>query len=174
MSDPHLLAVFTKAGHMFEQLNWSELWIVKRNKTNLRHGGLGAELENQSASSHRDWTQPQYRIPHHHHQQWAPKNLAFEKLGPSWPSLNFLFGKLSPYSDYYCFRSTWYLVLDLLVNKLFRVGLPIPFTMNMFNLAPLISLPASIPAVFHSCVNWTYGLEVVFYSVYFSRWCCST
>ena len=25
---------------MFEQLNWPELWIVKRNKTNLRHGGL--------------------------------------------------------------------------------------------------------------------------------------
>ena len=168
---------------MFEQLNWPELWIVKRNKTNLRHGGPGAELENQSASSHRDWTQHQYRIlisttlhTSPQHQQWAPKNL--NSIWETRPFLafhkNFLFGKLSSYSDYYCFRSTWYLVLDLLVNKLFRVGLPIPFTMNMFNLAPLISLPASIPVVFHSCVNWTYGLEVVFYSVYLSRWCCST
>ena len=38
---PHLLALFTKVCHMFWQLNWPELWIVKRNKTNLRHGGLG-------------------------------------------------------------------------------------------------------------------------------------
>ena len=45
--------------------------------------------------------------------------------------------------------------------------------MNMVSLAPHISLSASIPSVFHSCVNWPYGLEVVFYSVYFSR-CCST
>ena len=43
MLDSHLLVVFTKVGHMFWQLNWPELWIVKRNKTNLRHGGPGLD-----------------------------------------------------------------------------------------------------------------------------------
>ena len=124
MSDPHLLAVFTKAGHMFEQLNWPELWIVKRNKTNLRHGGLGQSWRTNQHPHTETELNPNIEFltsttlhTSAQHQQWAPKTLAFEKFGPFRPSIDFHFGKLSLCSNYYCLRSMWYLVLDLAIQS---------------------------------------------------------